>query len=163
MARIDELRELLDFACQTSDIGQLAEDALSLSNTFFDDVTDFLHKYDVPCAEKPTLPTRELIDFGFRHLYEELKEVEQAFVDHDLVAVADGLTDMVYVALNFAARIGIPFNDIWDAVHKANMEGKRKVKDAAESKRGYAHDVIKDVNFTPPEGEIYEALVKAGW
>lgn len=161
MARVDELRSLIGIAdnWDTADL----DNAFNLSNTFFDDVTDFLHKYGVPCAEKPTLPTQELITFGFKHLHEELKEVEQAFVDNDLVAVADGLTDMVYVALNFAARIGIPFNDVWDAVHKANMEGKRKVKDASESKRGYEHDVIKDHNFVPPEGDIHEALIKAGW
>lgn len=169
MANVKQLRQTIHavragYPTMTDeDIETYLDEALGLSNTFFDDVSDFLFKYDVPVSDKPALPSKELMTFGFKHLFEELNEIENCINAGDLVGVADGLGDLVYVALNFAARMGIPFNEVWDAIHKANMEGKRKVKDASESKRGYEHDVIKDTNFISPEQEIWQALTDAGW
>lgn len=55
------------------------------------------------------------------HLGEELSEIEQAFDEGDVAGIADGLVDIVYVAIGMAHRLGLPFEDVWDEVHRANM------------------------------------------
>lgn len=54
-------------------------------------------------------------------LTEELGEVAQALADGDVAAYADGLVDLIYVALGAGIRAGIPLDRVWTAVHAANM------------------------------------------
>lgn len=52
---------------------------------------------------------------------EELDETLQAMCRDDLPAIADGLADLIYVALGTAIAYGIDLRPVWSAVHAANM------------------------------------------
>ena len=52
---------------------------------------------------------------------EEYEETLCAFIDKDIVEVADGLADMVWVIMGMANTIGIPFDDVWAQVRESNM------------------------------------------
>ena len=52
---------------------------------------------------------------------EEYKETLDAYTKGDLVEVADGLADMVWVIMGLANTLGIPFDDIWREVKSSNM------------------------------------------
>jgi predicted HAD superfamily Cof-like phosphohydrolase len=39
----------------------------------------------------------------------------------DLVGIADGIADSVYVLVGTALEYGIPLDRVWGAVHSANM------------------------------------------
>ena len=61
-------------------------------------------------------------------IVEEFHETIAAFADKDIVEVADGLADMVWVIMGLASTLDIPFNKVWDEVKASNMskvvEGK---------------------------------------
>ena len=52
---------------------------------------------------------------------EEFEETSEAFADKDIVEVADGLADMVWVIMGMANTLGIPFDDVWREVQSSNM------------------------------------------
>lgn len=58
---------------------------------------------------------------GARLMIEELGEVLEAMSRGDTVELADGLADLIYVTLWTANAHGIRINDVFEAVHAANM------------------------------------------
>lgn len=52
---------------------------------------------------------------------EEYNETLQAFKDKDIVEVADGLVDMVWVIMGMASTLDIPFDEVWNEVKASNM------------------------------------------
>jgi predicted HAD superfamily Cof-like phosphohydrolase len=52
---------------------------------------------------------------------EELAETEQAMFADDLPAIADGLADLIYVAIGTAVAYGIDLRPVWAAVQAANL------------------------------------------
>lgn len=67
---------------------------------------------DVPAAELRL--RQDLLD-------EEVAELREAVAAGDVVAVADALADIVYIACGTAQALGIPFDDVFAEVHRANM------------------------------------------
>lgn len=64
-------------------------------------------------------------------LREELNETIEAMNRHDITGVADGLADLIYVAIGTAISFGIRLDDVWAEVQTANMakEGGGKRED----------------------------------
>ena len=112
----------------------------------FNDVKEFAKKFGHLAHDKPVHLTkrklRERIDF----LQEELDEFKKAVEDQDLEEQADALVDLVYVALGTAVMLGLPWYDLWDDVHRANMAKRRGV-----GPRGHLVDCIKPVGWEPPK------------
>lgn len=54
-------------------------------------------------------------------IVEEFHETIAAFADKDIVEVADGLADMVWVIMGLASTLDIPFHKVWDEVKASNM------------------------------------------
>ena len=52
---------------------------------------------------------------------EEYKETLEAFENNDLIEVADGLVDMVWVIMGMCSSCGIDFNKVWEEVRASNM------------------------------------------
>ena len=52
---------------------------------------------------------------------EEYKETLEAFENNDLIEVADGLADMVWVIMGMCSSCGIDFNKVWQEVRASNM------------------------------------------
>ena len=52
---------------------------------------------------------------------EEFNETLNAFIEDDLVEVADGLADMVWVIMGMCNSVGIDFDKIWKEVKSSNM------------------------------------------
>jgi predicted HAD superfamily Cof-like phosphohydrolase len=52
---------------------------------------------------------------------EEWQETIDGFEKGDIVEVADGLADMVWVILGMANTLNIPFDDVWREVKASNM------------------------------------------
>jgi predicted HAD superfamily Cof-like phosphohydrolase len=103
-----------------------------------------------------TAPTLQLpVDFGQRVAFmeEEIEELGQAYIDGDLVGVADALADLVYVALGTAHMMGIPFDQVFKVVHAANMQKIRGM-----TKRGMIYDAVKPEGWVGPEAEIERIL-----
>ena len=84
---------------------------------------------------------------------EEYKETLDAFKEKDIVGVADGVADMVWVIMGLCSTLGIDFYRVWNAIYDSNMskleEGKI-VKDPESGK------ILKPDTYFPPK--IKEAL-----
>lgn len=84
---------------------------------------------------------------------EEFNETQQAFADKDIVGVADGVADMVWVIMGLCSTLGIDFYRVWNAVYDSNMsklENGKIIKDPNTGK------VLKPDTYFPPK--IREAL-----
>lgn len=133
----------------------------------FDDVRKFHQKFDMLVGDKPRQLTARKLKERLEFLWEELTELAQAsgfepvrlsdgkiewksFTDHKIIAEqADALIDLVYVSMGTAVMMGLPWQDLWDDVHGANM---RKVR--GTTKRGHAVDVTKPEGWEGPDAYV---------
>lgn len=148
----------------------------------FSDVGDFHRKFELDAApETPVCALDEsTVLFRLKFMLEELREIAKGYgyklelVDsgcqfcaidgarQDLPKVADGLIDLVYVALGTAHLHGLPWPILWGEVQRANLSKERATSaNDARSIRGHTLDVVKPVGFVPPR--IIEILMTAGW
>jgi predicted HAD superfamily Cof-like phosphohydrolase len=91
-------------------------------------------------------------------MLEELREYAEAVRENDLEKQADSLVDLDYFVLGSAVTQGLPFDQLFDEVHRANME-KERVVNAQESARLNKLDVKKPEGWQPPD--IQGVLVAA--
>jgi predicted HAD superfamily Cof-like phosphohydrolase len=81
-------------------------------------------------------------------LEEEVSEYVDAVADLDLVAIADALADIVYVAYGTAVTYGIDLDMVLSEVHRSNMSkldknGRPLIRDDGK--------VIKSDQYFPPD------------
>jgi predicted HAD superfamily Cof-like phosphohydrolase len=88
-----------------------------------------------------------------RLITEELAELAEAHVDGDLAAFTDALCDLVWVVLGTAVEAGVPFNEAWAEVRRANMAKVGGKLDASGK-------LQKPAGWTPPD--IAGVLERAG-
>jgi predicted HAD superfamily Cof-like phosphohydrolase len=123
------------------------------------DMVDFMTAGEqyVGTAEGPHIPSDEVRDLRWRLIDEEVnKELLPAMMEGDLVAIADGCIDAIYVILGTLVSYGIPASECWDEVQRSNMDKYRDglIKDAGGK-------VQKPADWTPPD--IAGILKEYGW
>ena len=84
---------------------------------------------------------------------EEYEETRDAFKEKDIVGVADGVADMVWVIMGLCSTLGIDFYRVWNAVYDSNMS---KLEDGKIIKDPNTGKVLKPDTYFPPK--IREAL-----
>ncbi len=123
----------------------------------FEQVAQFHAAVGVGSPDGPTLAVaprqlalrQDLLD-------EEVAELRAAVAARDLVAVADALADVVYVACGTAHVFGIPFDEVFAEVHRANMS--KLDADGKPVLRGDGK-VLKGASYVPPD--VAGALARA--
>jgi predicted HAD superfamily Cof-like phosphohydrolase len=98
----------------------------------------------VPTAEVPA----ELAALRVRLLAEEAREFAAAAQGGDLIAIADALADIVYVAYGSAITYGIDLDAVLSEVHRSNMskldvDGRPLLREDGK--------VLKSARYTPPD------------
>ena len=116
--------------------------------TLLDDVAGFHHACDLPVLAKPQfVPERAALRSAL--LVEECQETVDAMARGDMEKIADGLADVIYVAVGAALEFGIPLDRVWAEVHRSNMAKvdpqTGKVIKRADGK------VLKPEGWTPPD------------
>ena len=112
------------------------------------DVRDFYRKFGQPMSDKPTMvfetPRRayERADF----MQEELDEFRRGLNTRNISEMADALIDLVYVAKGTAIEMGLPWEELWQDVQRANM-----AKVIGRTKRGIDIDVTKPPGWVGPK------------
>ena len=76
-------------------------------------------------------------------LLEETEELIAAHLQRDLIAAADAVTDVLYVALGTAVCAGLPIADLFKEVHESNM--------TKEGDRGQLGKGLKGERYQPPD------------
>lgn len=148
-------------------------------STNFEDVRAFHEKFRLIVNDRPRQLTDARLRKRIEFLWEEFREFFQScgfelytepdkdymsngicsqrvdYLNKSIQEQAEALIDIVYIAMGTAVMMGLPWQELWDDVHKRNMA---KVK--AENPTDH-HNVIKPDGWSPPiTGEI---LLKAGY
>ena len=96
-------------------------------------VAEFHTTFKHPILPEPAIPSPERCKLRVELLAEELKELQQAINDNNLVEIADALCDLQYVLSGAVLEFGLgeKFKDLFDEVHRSNMSKACKSLDEA--------------------------------
>jgi predicted HAD superfamily Cof-like phosphohydrolase len=86
-------------------------------------VAEFHSTFKHPIIAAPVIPSKERCQLRIELLAEELKELQQAVDDNNLVEIADALCDLQYVLSGAVLEFGLgeKFKELFDEVHRSNM------------------------------------------
>lgn len=110
-------------------------------------IEDFMRRCDQEVKQYPELPDDQIVTLRIRLMVEELlgsidpevngndvpgryvelliqnksNELIQSMINQDLVGVADGLADVLYVVIGTAVAYGIDIQEVFDEVHRSNL------------------------------------------
>ncbi|MBD1395391.1 pyrophosphohydrolase domain-containing protein [Mucilaginibacter glaciei] len=86
-------------------------------------VAEFHKTFKHPILQQPAIPSAARCDLRVSLLAEEVKELQQAIADNDLVEIADALCDIQYVLAGAILEFGLgdKFKQLFDEVHRSNM------------------------------------------
>lgn len=144
-------------------------------------VAEFHKTFKHPILANPTIPDENRCKLRVALIAEELKELEVAILDKDIVDVADALCDLQYVLSGAILEFGLgeKFKALFDEVQRSNMSKAclteeeaiktvefYKLKDGTECY--YKHEdgkwlvyrkqdnkTIKSINYSPADLEQF--------
>ena len=122
--------------------------------TFYDDVREFHKLFDDvsqdPFPKSDTVRLDPLTDRQWaqrvRLISEEFAELCKAHAFRNLPEFADGLVYLTWVVLGTAVVAGLPFNELWEEVKRANMA-------KAGGKLDASGKLLKPPGWKPPDIE----------
>ena len=142
-------------------------------------VAAFHRTFKHPIEPEPIIPAEDRCRLRVALLAEELKELELAIAEKDIVGIADALCDMQYVLSGAVLEFGLgeKFRTLFDEVQRSNMSKTCKDKEEAEATQRYYkeergfdsyirqegdnwlvyrqgdHKTLKSINYSPPNLE----------
>jgi predicted HAD superfamily Cof-like phosphohydrolase len=86
-------------------------------------VAEFHQIFQHPILEKPQIPNLDRCELRVELISEELKELQEAIENNDLLEVADALCDLQYVLSGAVLEFGLgdKFKELFDEVQRSNM------------------------------------------
>jgi len=116
-------------------------------NTKQDKIAEFMKKINQNVRTKPTtnIPYREKM-LRIKLIIGEVSELIDAMSNDNLIEIADGLGDILYVIYGTCNTYGIHIEDIFDEIHRSNLT--KSVEDGGEDSSG---KVLKGPNYSPPD------------
>lgn len=106
-------------------------------------VAEFHKTFKHPIQDTPVIP-KDRSALRVALLAEELKELQEAIADNNIVEVADALCDLQYVLAGAVLEFGLGdrFKTLFDEVHRSNMS--KACKTVEEAEQTIAHYWAKD-------------------
>ncbi len=97
-------------------------------------VADFHETFKHPIQPQPVIPSEDRCKLRVALIAEELKELEEAIRDRDIVEVADALCDIQYVLSGAILEFGLAekFKDLFEEVQRSNMSKACSSEEEAE-------------------------------
>ena len=88
-----------------------------------------------PILDNPQIPSEKRCKLRVALIAEELKELEAAIEDKDIVEVADALCDIQYVLSGAILEFGLgeKFKDLFDEVQRSNMSKSCSTREEAKA------------------------------
>ncbi|MEQ6166076.1 MULTISPECIES: nucleoside triphosphate pyrophosphohydrolase family protein [unclassified Ekhidna] len=86
-------------------------------------VADFHRTFRHPILDNPQIPSADRCKLRVSLIAEELKELQEAIDDNDLVEIADALCDIQYVLSGAVLEFGLgdKFKELFEEVQRSNM------------------------------------------
>ena len=89
--------------------------------TNFLKVKQFMSLFGQEVKSKASIPDKNTIKLRLDLIKEELKELETAINENDIIEIADALTDILYVTYGAGHAFGIDLDKCFDEVQRSNM------------------------------------------
>jgi predicted HAD superfamily Cof-like phosphohydrolase len=107
-------------------------------------VAEFHSTFQHPILPAPAIPAENRCKLRVALIAEELKELEVAILEKDIVEVADALCDIQYVLAGAILEFGLgeKFKALFDEVQRSNMSKACKTED--EARQTVEHYLKKD-------------------
>lgn len=107
-------------------------------------VAEFHHTFKHPVLPTPAIPDERRCRLRVELLAEELKELEEAIKEKDIVAVADALCDLQYVLSGAVLEFGLgeKFQALFEEVQRSNMS--KACTSEAEAKETVEYYRLRD-------------------
>jgi len=98
-------------------------------------VAEFHRTFKHPIVADPAIPSPERCKLRVSLVAEELKELQEAIDDKDLVEIADALCDIQYVLSGAVLEFGLgeKFPELFDEVQRSNMSKACRTRKEAEA------------------------------
>lgn len=98
-------------------------------------VADFHRTFKHPILDTPQIPSQDRCNLRVALIAEELKELEVAISEKDIVGVADALADIQYVLSGAVLEFGLgdKFKALFDEVQRSNMSKACNTIEEAEA------------------------------
>lgn len=98
-------------------------------------VGEFHKTFKHPILDTPTIPNEKRSSLRVELISEELKELEEAIANNDLIEVADALCDIQYVLSGAVLEFGMgaKFVELFNEVQRSNMSKACKSMEEAEA------------------------------
>jgi len=119
-------------------------------------VADFHRTFQHPILETPQIPSKQRSDLRVALIAEELKELEEAIEEKDIVAVADALADIQYVLAGAILEFGLgnKFRELFDEVQRSNMsKACETIEEAEATMKFYAEQKGVESYYKEKEGK----------
>lgn len=86
-------------------------------------VAQFHKTFEAPILDMPQIPSQKRCELRISLLAEELKELQEAIDNKDLIEIADALCDLQYVLSGAVLEFGLgeKFVELFDEVQRSNM------------------------------------------
>jgi predicted HAD superfamily Cof-like phosphohydrolase len=119
-----------------------------MNGTNFELVGDFMEVFGQEIKDEPVLPDWNTCALRLDLITEEVKELEVALANENLIDIADALTDILYVVYGAGHAFGIDLDACFEEVHRSNMS-----KLGQDGKPVYREDgkVLKGPDYFDPD------------
>jgi predicted HAD superfamily Cof-like phosphohydrolase len=119
-------------------------------------VVKFHEVFKHPILNAPIIPDKKRCDLRVELIQEELNELQQAIIDHDLIEVADALCDIQYVLAGAVLEFGLgnKFSDLFDEVQRSNMSKACNTEQEAEETVAFYTKQGTEAYFAPSDGKF---------
>jgi predicted HAD superfamily Cof-like phosphohydrolase len=116
-------------------------------------VAEFHRTFKAPVLETPQIPSADRCKLRVSLIAEELRELQEAIDNQDLVEVADALCDIQYVLSGAVLEFGLgdKFVDLFNEVQRSNMSKACSTYEEAEAtvnhyakKDGTEAEIVQD-------------------
>lgn len=102
-------------------------------------VAEFHKTFKHPVLNEPTIPDEKRCALRVSLIAEELKELEEAIADKDIIEIADALCDIQYVLSGAVLEFGLAdkFNALFEEVQRSNMSKACETEEEAQKTVDY--------------------------
>ena len=119
------------------------------------DVAQFHRTFGLPVVSAPAPAPEERARLRVNLLREELRELEEAIAEDDMLEIADALADLQYVLSGAVLEFGLGkvFGDLFEEVHRSNMSKACRSLEEAEQTRTHYRDRQQDARIEKRDGQ----------
>ena len=120
-------------------------------------VATFHRTFRHPIEPEPVIPAKSRCNLRVSLIAEELKELEAAIADKDLVEIADALCDIQYVLAGAILEFGLgdKFRALFDEVQRSNMSKTCNSEEDAIATVAYYKQNRGVDSYYKKEGNVY--------